>query len=273
MDLGTPGLAWRAALVGASAALTAVAAAGAAPLDFGRIAAPSPSTAVALRIGDQLHGPGALTVGHFGARKQLVLPAGDWVLLSAVDHQSTHKVPLAISTLVWGRFEGDRLRTTLQALFVSRPGAVGNSWREMTQCEALRSEPRVRQQARGQTSNVNHCLVASAGRALPLASWGGAWVPVREHLQRLGAQRDDGRLLRTEMVLQDNRGGFMWLLRFDFGALEGQAPAAVERLIEQRADWAAAYIDLAAEGLGGHLTVQDLQPGQRDAQRQLRLSE
>lgn len=271
MDLCTVRLAWRRALGGA--ALATAAAAGAAPLDFGRIAAPAPSSAVSLRIGDLLHGPGAVTVGHFGARKQLVLPAGDWVLLSAVDHQSKHKVPLALSTLVWGRFEGERLRNTLQATFVSRPGAVGNSWKEMSQCEAQRSEPRVRQQQRGQAGNVNHCLVVLTGRAYPLASVTGAWVPVREHLQRLGAQRDEGRLLRTDIVLQDNRGGFLWLIRLDFGALEGPAGASVDRLIEQRADWATAYIDLAAEGLGGHLAVEDLQPGRRDAKRQLRLSE
>lgn len=243
----------------------------AAPPDTTRIAAPAPSQLVGFRIGDVLHGPGVVTVGGFGARKQLVVPAGDWVVLAAVDHDSKHRVAVRLTSVVLGRFDGRQLRSSFFAMFVSRPAPVGHTWKEMADCE--KGNPAARFKTRGQTANVGHCLQLLAVKPRPMASWSGTWTAVRDNLQQLEAWRDEGLGLVTEMVLTDNRGGFLRVVRFDHGQQQQLSGRHAAGHIEQRADWANSYVELAGEGLGAHLSVPDLQPGRRDARSQLALPE
>jgi len=47
--------------------------------------APVGTGAIGFNIGDRFVGPGALSFGRFGARRQIVLPEGEWVALAATD--------------------------------------------------------------------------------------------------------------------------------------------------------------------------------------------
>lgn len=245
-------------------------------VDAARIAGPATSEAVPFRIGDRFLGPGSITVGSLGARKQLVVPAGEWVVLSARDHDSTHRLPIRLTTVVLGRFEGAQMKSSLEAMFISKAASVGASWKEMASCEAPNKTARF--QTRSQIGNVNQCAQFHLVKPRPMSTWGGAWEAVRDNLNRLEVRRDEGPGLVTRIVLADNRGGFMQLVRFDYGLRSSQpgapeADKAFNALVEQRIDWAAAYAELAADGLGQHLQVQDLRPGVKPGPQRLALGE
>jgi hypothetical protein len=47
--------------------------------------APGDTGAIGFDIGDRFAGPGALSFGRLGARRQIVLPDGEWIVLAGSD--------------------------------------------------------------------------------------------------------------------------------------------------------------------------------------------
>ena len=98
--------------------------------------APADSGAVSFRVGDKFYGPGAITVGWFGAKKQLVLPNGEWAALAAVDHNSTHAASMQLTSIAFGQFDSAPMQSLSVAVFTRRPGAAGNTWSDASVCES-----------------------------------------------------------------------------------------------------------------------------------------
>ena len=104
------------------------------------------SGAIEFGLGDRFAGPGPLTVGWLGARKRLVVPAGEWVVLSANDFTSIHtaslsasvlrEYPVKMTTVVLGKFIDRRLSALLQ-MTVNRTALTNRSisWSSIEGCE------------------------------------------------------------------------------------------------------------------------------------------
>ncbi len=105
------------------------------------------SGAITLDAGHRIRGPGVITVGRIGAKKQLSIPQGDWMVLAATDHSSEAQPRVAnmsttnriarLTTLTLAQFDGTTARSLLVATFNRLPGDNPNHvWRDAVQCEA-----------------------------------------------------------------------------------------------------------------------------------------
>lgn len=222
------------------------------------------SGATDLAVGARLVGPGVLTVGSLGARRQLVLPAGEWVLLAAEDHRTSGTLQISLASLAFGQFEGAQLRSLLVASFNRRAVAVqsGSSanlqamgllprWTAAEQCEAAAGADLFREVAG--TPALRHCAVVR-----PADDWRATLAttplpePLDASLKALQAVVSPF-ALRSELHFTDQRYGWMALTRLDTAAV-GAAPA--------RIDWLRRYLPLATRGYGRNFDAEDLVPGQ-----------
>lgn len=233
------------------------------------------SGATDLAVGTRLVGPGVVTIGSVGARRQLVLPAGEWVLLAAEDHRSGGTAQFSLASLAFGQFSGARLRSLLVTSFNRRAVAIqsGNAanlqamgmlprWTAAEQCEAAGTADLFREVAG--TPALRHCAAVrpaddwrAALAATPLAE------PVDATLKALRATTSPF-ALRSELHFTDQRYGWLAVTRLDTAAA-GAVPA--------RIDWLRRYVPLARRGYGRELEVDDLQPGQAVAAKGLELPE
>ncbi len=182
---------------------------------------PADSGSIEINLGSRFTGPGVLTVGRLGTKKQVVLPAGDWVALAAIDY----KVSGAdMSTLAFGRFEGTRLRSVLRFVFNRNITAVQN-WPEFDAC--AREDEQVLLQAANQASATrNDCQLVKA-HAAPALNTAYDGPLIQQSLQRLGAQLPPGPVIVSTQVLAERRYGMLQVQRTDWlgpvlGAQAGQ---------------------------------------------------
>jgi hypothetical protein len=93
------------------------------------------SGAITMLPGEVYHGPGPITVGYLGAKKQLVLPNGAWVLLAVADRQSGHRPSVPLVSMVFGQFREGHLVSLMSYLFNGRTSPM-RTWQEVEDCHA-----------------------------------------------------------------------------------------------------------------------------------------
>jgi uncharacterized caspase-like protein len=231
------------------------------------------SSAVGFKLGDQFTGPGILTLGWLGAKKQVVLPAGEWVVLSAFDRDTNHTPPVNLVHVVFGRFAGERLAAIISVI-ANRTGSNITSWTDLDECE--RADPGGRlHEWKLPPSWQRQCMtIVFASSTLPA---GNGPVPkeIRASLERMGASAR-GTGIVTTMLFSEKANGFMRIDRTDWPIValgtdaanahtwktESQS-AATPRGAYLRAliDWATNYRKLALEGFRRQHPGADLAPG------------
>jgi hypothetical protein len=274
--LGAPVAAGTAPAAAAAAAPAAAAAAAAGSL--AEYNAESETNIVALNLGDKLNGPGVLTIGSFGTRRQLVLPRGEWILLAGYDFRSANQVPVPMSSLAFGQFKGNQLSSLLVASFNRRNIApVGGTsaslqamgmvprWVAAEQCEA--SSPRNLHLAVTSTARTRHCAAMrpiDAGED-PLADAAALKPRIEAALKQMQGQsmRFD---LRSEVHITDHRLNYLAYTRLDCAAAAAGggscAPSpAGSPALNARIDWLKAFMPLAVSGHGRELDIEDIRPG------------
>jgi hypothetical protein len=236
-----------------------------------KITGDADSSAVSFKIGDVFEGPGPLTVGRLGSHKQFVLPTGRWVALAAEDGYSAHRMPVQMTAMAFGLFDGQAVRSIVTAVFNQRAGRSGNSgWEDAQRCEGVVANAKF--QWRGATGFVKQCVLVKGFSSLgPTGSWkGNIWEAVRDRLKGLGATADGAKGLVTEAYFTDNRTAYLRINRYDFGATETGLPTgalrkgpedALDLRLEARIQWAQEYAGLAAVGFNGDIELDDLKPG------------
>jgi hypothetical protein len=235
------------------------------------------TSTTALALGDKLSGPGVITVGGLGSRRQLVLPRGEWLLLAGYDHASSDRTPVSMATLVFGRFEGTQLRSLLISSFNRRSVAhasgsptnnvVGGSlpaWPAVARCEATE------QALLREVSSARHTKVCAAAKPLrPGDDSPVTWPAVRERLvpalQAIGGKMV-GFNLSSEVQMSDVRHNYLGYVRLDcVGATAATGPcpeaAAGSPTLAARVQWLKAFAPMALDGLGRHIESDDLKPG------------
>ena len=230
-------------------------------LSLANIADVAASGAVNLKIGDELRGPGPVTVGWIGAKKQIIVPAGTWVVLAATDHNSSHPVPIRMTTLSLGRFDGSILKSHFYATFDSRPGSRWARWSDADACDAAGSTARFHWKEPGAISGkcVQIKLIADP---LPMERWTGIFTPTQASLGRLGARPLDGPVVATDVYLTYMQGGYLKASIVDYIGNSGSASADADAQVARRSKWAVKYASVAAQGMARSVDAQELTPGQ-----------
>ncbi|HXF45236.1 MAG TPA: hypothetical protein VNK91_03865 [Burkholderiaceae bacterium] len=227
------------------------------------------SGAITFRLGERFTGPGPLTVGWLGAKKQVVLPAGEWVVLSAFDHPwGTVKG----TTLVFGKFAGDRIAAALR-VSTNRHPITRQSWPAMDACEKP-DAGRLYQWRKANTAWRRECMAVVAVKQ-PFAPNSDSSVQTLASLSRMGA-RVEGFALVARIYLSDDVNGMLFVERIDWPAIAlGKAaglatdwtPEGVRsntqhgQYLRDFVAWTTAYRAFVLEGFRRELTDPDLQPG------------
>lgn len=240
--------------------------------------APLETGSISLQPGQVLKGPGFVTVGWLGAKRQLVVPAGDWTLLAAWDHDAD-TARVLMTSMALGQFAGPQLKSLVVARFnrkpISLPSGGGFSqsyqamgliprWMDAERCEAAPAA----YQAAANAGTLRHCEAlqwrtepvepALAERLAP------ALKALKAELPPLP--------VRSEVHIVDKRMGYLAYQRLDCvpggdagAACRAQAPAAGSAPPADRTAWLKAFVPLALAGYERDLPGDDLVPGQAAA--------
>jgi hypothetical protein len=218
------------------------------------------------------YGPGPMTVGWLGAKKQIVVPTGRWVLLGAEDGFSKHTTPIPMTWLVLARLEPGAVRSFLVAHFNSKSGNARSTWSDATACE---DAPGTAPFAwHGTESRVTQCVTSAVRTAASTARLfsNAFWKQPAQVLQTGGGTLPTSGFLLTEMYYTGDLSNYLKVSRLDFGlARDASAPkagtadqtalAAVS--VAERKRWAEAYSPLAALGYRKNLAEEELYAGTR----------
>jgi uncharacterized caspase-like protein len=228
------------------------------------------SRAVAFKLGDRFSGPGVVTIGLVGARKQVVLPAGEWVALSAVDVDSTGGVGLV--QVAFGKFAGDRL-SALLAVTATRSGSQATNWSDIDECE--RPNPARLHEWKLPSSWQRQCMTIVFLATPPPAGDGPAAREIRESLRRLAASAS-GPAIATTLLFAEKANGFMRINRADWPSVAlgndaGNAQSwkadalagspARSAYVKALAKWATRYQKFADDGYRRNHRESDLVAG------------
>lgn len=236
------------------------------------------SGAFTFNLGDRLNGPGILTLGSLGAKKQLVLPEGTWVVLAAVDTKSVQATSIfnapranvvALTTLVAAKFAGNRLLTLLRFTGTRQIASAG-SWIGLDDCDPKAGSATLQhKRSRDGLRDACHSLQVESD---PLAQPFIGAEQTRSSLDKLGATFS-GAALVSSFVYSESRSGYLGVTRIDWpGALLGSAaerpsawrPEAIEASASQTAylkslgDWNLTYRGLVLDGFTRRFESADL---------------
>lgn len=232
---------------------------------------PAPhSDAITFKLGDRFTGPGIVTVGWLGAKKQVVLPAGEWTTMAARDHDGSLN---KFTTVVFGKFTGDQLTTQLLVTLTRVPSANrAVNWPDVAGCE--QPDPLAHYQWHADANGYQR-------ECLKVKAFGGPVLPgltedeFRASLERIGGRRA-GAMVISNLYFADQSNGFMRIARVDFPALQfgeqGQrqrdwqpeattASTARDAYIKALTRWMDVYRKYAADGFRRELSQADLLPG------------
>lgn len=224
---------------------------------------PAQSDAVSYKLGDRFAGPTTIAIGSVGARKQLVLPTGEWVALSAFDGENGRLDPVSVTTLTFGKFAGQRLSAMLQ-MTVNRRALPDRpiDWTGIEECQQA-DAARLHEWKVPASAWMRECVAVRFSAAI-LTSSGETNVS----LSRLGARVQGGGIV-TDMHFADAVNGYLHVRRIDWpAATSGEqgsdpndwTPGAVAAVASRSAyvkglvAWADAYRGVAAEGFRGRIS-------------------
>jgi hypothetical protein len=235
-----------------------------------RIAAEAPSGAVTFSIGDVFLGPGTLTVGRFGAKKQFVVPNGHWVVLAAIDQYSPTVPRVSMAAIALGKLEGNLVRSILTAEFDTVPSRAVSQWVDLKSCN--REEPYLRFYWRNDSPQVRQCVIAKAFLKPAGADfWNeNLWRDVRVSVSRLGVLLPEEKTLRTDIFTSDTGSGYLRIGRYDFGAPDTNRPE-IDFGLDARTHWAKEYATWAMAGFSRTISSGDLVAGGRASESAIRL--
>ncbi|MBI5716071.1 MAG: hypothetical protein HZC37_00080 [Burkholderiales bacterium] len=223
-------------------------------IDPAQLLAGTPTSgAITMLPGETYYGPGPITVGYLGAKKQLVLPNGAWVLLAVADRQSGHSPAVPLVSMVFGQFREGQLISLMSYLFNGRSATLRN-WPEVEDCHAEKM-PRgsVREASVQRAARVCGWTVRSATAPKVVDA---AWEQAQGVVVRLGALMPAPPLLYTRAWATDNNGNYLGIRRSDFIATAA---------IGGRATWLRDYLPWMLEGLDKKIGASELEPNQSRA--------
>lgn len=216
--------------------------------------------AATFNLGDRFTGPGVLTFGWLGSKKQLSLPPGDWVVLAAVDHDYSpgKTTTVQLVTVVMGQFRGAQLASTLRVTGNRRAGKAGDiTWTDLERCRSRQPNKRLwgHGTARGETPEG--CAEVLRVADTRPEDMGSAAAEVTASLARLQVRPVAGPAFLSHFYATDHADGFLRVVRTDWVAADAD--------FHPYAAWAEAYEPLVVKGLAKSVDLDDLAPLKRPA--------
>jgi hypothetical protein len=248
-----------------------------------KIVGPTGSSAITQQAGDIFRGPGPMTVGWVGARKQIVVPRGDWILLAAEDNLSSPAasfgalapgggtgltLPMSVTTLILARLEGPMIRSFLLAQFNSKGGSPRHSWADALACGATSRSTAFawRERKLWITQCVEATLHAHTQTNVARTFSGTIWDETLQKLAAGGGSLPRSSYLVTDMFYTGDSSNYLKVSRIDFGVSSAEGGSDVpnsslDLSLQGRERWARAYSALATLGYRKQITEDDLKAG------------
>ena len=243
------------------------------------------SGAVTLDAGHRIQGPGVITVGRLGARKQLPIPDGEWVVVAATDHDSDtqprHSAAtgavlghgaVKLTTMTLAQFQG----TIAGSLLVVTFNRVTNdmprfTWKSAEQCvaaadQAGQAEPGAPAEYRHTAGGGRHlrlCVqVRHEANGIPAVFAPEHRKEINQNLSKLGG-RLGGFNTETDLYLVDRYNAYIRITRLDCTeAQQGRPACAIPGIqptgIAAQVAWAKAYAPSAQAGFDRDLAMPEL---------------
>ena len=243
------------------------------------------SGAITLDAGHKIRGPGVITVGRLGARKQLPIPEGEWVVVAATDHDSDtqprHSAAtgavlghgaVKLTTMTLAQFQG----TIAGSLLVVTFNRVTNdmprfTWKSAEQCvaaadQAGQAEPGAPAEYRHTAGGGRHlrlCVqVRHEANGIPAVFAPEHRKEINQNLSKLGG-RLGGFNTETDLYLVDRYNAYIRITRLDCTeAQQGRPACAIPGIqptgIAAQVAWAKAYAPSAQAGFDRDLALPEL---------------
>jgi hypothetical protein len=240
--------------------------------------------AINFNIGDRFSGPGALNLGRLGARRQMVLPEGDWVVLAGTDWRApfpynlrSDRLQVAMSTVVFGKFAGDRLVTMLRYTANTRPtpnlgsNTLSWNWADYVNCDANNTTTRLFQERTRPNASRDECLSIWVAPDPLSEPWPGN-EQAKANVSRIGGNTSGAAIVTTLSFAEQPRYGYLGIVRVDWPNLAGSEQAgawqpdevaavpARRAFVKSLRDWASEYRKAALEGFRRDYPGEDLKP-------------
>ena len=235
------------------------------------------SGAITLDAGHRIRGPGVITVGRLGARKQLPIPDGEWVVVAATDHDSDTQPRYAtngsgavvgqgavkLTSLTLAQFEGAMARSLLVVTFNRITNDMPRFvWKGVEQCVASEEQFEYRH-TEGGGRQLRLCVqVRHEATGIPAVFAPEHRKEFNQNLSKLG-----GRLgsfnTETDLYLVDRYNAYIRITRFDCTEAQQGRPACAmpgtqATGIAAQVAWAKAYAPSAQAGFDRDLAMPEL---------------
>ncbi len=218
------------------------------------------SGAITMMPGETYFGPGPITVGYLGAKKQLVLPNGAWVLVSVADRTSSSITGVTLVSMVFAQFREGRLVSLMSYLFNGRT-VRGHNWTDADQCHNGNA-PRTGQKEAIVQGSARICGWTVRQTGMPRVVDDPGWEEAPGVVQRLGAQMPPPPVQYTRAWATDFSGNYLAIRRADF-----EFPGGAAATQTARAAWLRDYLPLMLEGLDKKIGATELEPNQSQLPR------
>jgi hypothetical protein len=213
------------------------------------------SGAITMMPGETYLGPGPMTVGYLGAKKQIILPNGRWVLLAVADRQSGHAQPVPLVSMVFGQFQEARLVSLMSYLFSGRQVQGARPWADFDGCQSGQQVPRGVAKVVDTERGAPGCGWTARMSTFPKVE-DAAWTRALDATQTLGATMPGPPVQFTRAWVADPRsGGYLSVRRADFDA--NTDPATLQKA---RSAWLGEYLPLMIEGFDKRIGAIELEP-------------
>ena len=200
------------------------------------------SGAITMMPGETYHGPGPMTVGYLGAKKQLVLPNGAWVLITVADRPGGQATAVTLVSMVFAQFRQGQLVSLMSYLFNGRTVRGRSHWSDADECHAANA-PRSGHKEVLVQGPARVCGWTVKQSAMPRVVDPG-WEEAPNVVQRLGSQMPPAPLQFTRAWATDYGGNYLAIRRADF-----EFPGGAQAAQTARAAWLREYLPLMLQGM------------------------
>lgn len=230
-------------------------------------------------VGERIRGPGVITMGRLGARKQVPIPEGEWTLIAAVDHDTESQLMLGrpgvsgftkVSSLALAEVQGATARSMLLVtLNRLAPPAYNFRWPDQDQCEQAAAQSWLHKKEKG--FFADQCMVIrpvgpkGAESVMPAA----LWKEMSSNLGKLGGSLTNFNL-ETSIFTISSQAAYMRVTRLDCHQISPGAAGCADfspllgnwfkppEGFAARSEWALRYMPLAYDGFRRNLTLPEL---------------
>lgn len=237
------------------------------------------SGGAAFAVGERMRGPGVITIGRLGARKQVPIPEGEWTLIAAVDHEADSLPitgrqlpipPAKVASLALADVQGVTARSMLLVTLNRFPPAAYNfRWPDADQCEQAATQSWQHKREKGFFADQCMVIRPVGPKGVESVVPAALWTEMSANLGKLGGSLTNFNL-ETSIFTFSSQAAYMRVTRLDCHQISPGAAGCADfspllgnwfkppEGLAARTDWALQYMPLAYDGFRRNLTLPEL---------------